>query len=542
MFVLGYPVPLLEALSALAPLPSTITDAATADFYVDEDTGETVEAQYRAVYNGSAEAQIIPQDSGRFTSTRVDATAAINAGIINLILPRRFDVPPAEGGFVISEPVSFRDAIANQFEGIEAYCTEIQDTLPNSDTRQLQIAVNKLGYINSIAKNSIPGRAESAKSRAPSELNAIGEAVVNSLTGNIISLTTEARDAMLSNAPGDPGPAEQTVAEQNMEQVCNLARIGQAAMAIPPIQVGTPEPEIPEGDPHCYVEYELEGTFQIADTTLSAGDATFSPPLPGRMIAKYVDDGAGNIVPGRVEMMWIWVHQDFLFDASPPVLTDVHNFSPTCNGESQPAGWDTVAAVPAACAYESAPGVAGTVDDLDAQNPIAIGELVVDGSAIEWQSCSVDPTAYWTDDTGAYTEAVAAGNTGRGCIALKEGRTGDTGANSNVIGSEWHSYGVVECQGSNALCKAGNLTAGANPQAFTWPQPLLHGTSINMTMKTGDSIVFPGTNPTATDDDFSIPPGRQSINIPNSSPSTTWMGITGARVDGPLTTCNAETP
>jgi hypothetical protein len=275
MFVLGYPVPLLEALSALAPLPSTITDAATADFYVDEDTGETVPAKFRAVYNGSAEAQIIPQDSGRFTSTRVDATAAINAGLINLILPRRFDVPPAEGGFVISEPVSFRDAIINQFEGAQNYCNEVRATLPSSDTRLLQIAVNKVGYINSIMKNSIPGRLSSARNdRSPAEVSDIEAAFIVGNVADIIVGVTVARETLLSNAPGDPDAGQQAAAEQILDAVCAI--VDETINIIDRGDVCVEDSQCDDGNPCTVNTCNLAG---VCETTTKPDGAVCSPDL-----------------------------------------------------------------------------------------------------------------------------------------------------------------------------------------------------------------------------------------------------------------------
>ncbi len=593
-FVMGYPVTLFEALAALGiPLPSTVTSAAVVDFAANARTGETVEALRRSIYTGSGEASTGMLDSGRALSGRVDAVASIAAGILNLLLPRRFDIPPAEGGFVISEPDSFRESIQNQFEGAEIYCNEIVNGLAipgdaggesipalasadfdtprgENEERLLQLSVNKMGYINSIMKNSIPPRMDSASSRLPSELNALGRAGVDAFRNAIIANTTTARDLMLggdatypagcgSDEPyctfgrsHDPTDAERAQASAAMENACRLARNAQLFLALPVIPEPAPEPEIPEGDPHCYVEYGEDpadeadgGVFQIAGTTASAGDAT-NPNLQGKMVVKYVDDGAGNIQPGRVEMMWVWIYQKFDFISSPTVRTNVHNFSPTCNGEITP-DWSDVANIPTACAYESAPGVPMTVADVDAQNPIAIGELVgedLTAAAINWQNCNVvDSSLYWNDDNSDYTEALAASNEGRGCIALKAGRTGDTGANETVLEGAWHSFGTVNCEGAASLCKAGKLNPGDNIQAFTWPQPLQYGPvggpdSSNSTEFLADTLNWPGTNPVATDSDFSIEPGFQSVEIPNSAPSHTWMGATLKRVEGGLTTCN----
>ena len=185
-FVLGYPIRLLEALAALGiPIPSTVTSTAIADFQADAQTGETIPAKFRSVYNGSGEASLGAMDSGRYISGRVDAVAAINAGILNLLLPRRFDVPPAEGGFLISEPRSWRESVLAQFQGAAQYCDEvingrfgpdggvITEPLPVvvaapdafNKARWLQLNVNKVGYINSIMKNSVPGRLNNANGR-----------------------------------------------------------------------------------------------------------------------------------------------------------------------------------------------------------------------------------------------------------------------------------------------------------------------------------------------------------------------------------------
>ncbi len=241
-FVLGYPIRLLEALAALGiPIPSTVTSTAIADFQADAQTGETIPAKFRSVYNGSGEASLGAMDSGRYISGRVDAVAAINAGILNLLLPRRFDVPPAEGGFLISEPRSWRESVLAQFQGAAQYCDEvingrfgpdggvITEPLPVvvaapdafNKARWLQLNVNKVGYINSIMKNSVPGRLNNAN--AAGEIGDLEAAVVVGNAADIVVAITVARDGiLLANQPADPSRAEQNQALVLIQSACDI--------------------------------------------------------------------------------------------------------------------------------------------------------------------------------------------------------------------------------------------------------------------------------------------------------------------------------
>ncbi len=240
-FVLGYPIRLLEALAALGiPIPSTVTSTAIADFQADAQTGETIPAKFRSVYNGSGEASLGAMDSGRYISGRVDAVAAINAGILNLLLPRRFDVPPAEGGFLISEPRSWRESVLAQFQGAAQYCDEvingrfgpnggvITEPLPVvvaapdafNKARWLQLNVNKVGYINSIMKNSVPGRLNNAN--AAGEIGDLEAAVVVGNAADIVVAITVARGILLANQPADPSRAQQNQAIAAIVAACGI--------------------------------------------------------------------------------------------------------------------------------------------------------------------------------------------------------------------------------------------------------------------------------------------------------------------------------
>ncbi len=570
-FVMGYPVTLFEALAALGiPLPSTVTSAAVADFSANARTGETVETLHRSIYNGSGEASTGMLDSGRALSGRVDAVASIAAGILNLLLPRRFDIPPAEGGFVIIEPDSFRESIQNQFKGAEIYCNEIVnglvipgdaggESIPalasadfelprgENEERLLQLSVNKMGYINSIMKNSIPPRMDSASSRNPSELNDLGRAGVDAFRNAIIANTTAARDLMLGGdatypagcgsdefcnwgRSHEPTDAEREQASAAMENACRAARSAQILLSLPVSPPRSPpEPEIPASS--CIVEYDLDWTLQSSDSPGGIVDG-FTTDLPGSMILKYADDGAGNIQPGRVEMMYIWVAANILFQkpGAPTVTIQGHGFSPSCNGEADP-DWSDPASIPEVCEYNG---------DLETQNPIAIGTLNESGAVIDWQGCAV-PSSYWAEDSASFTIADAETASGRGCVALKVGNTG-ADAEIPTEQGQFSLYADVNCDGSKIVCGAAGVEPGSNTIALQWPQALINGTAAsgqNGLIVAEDAqkstVFFPGSS---TDGSESAQGGYQSFNIPNPFPARTWLGASGVRLEGGFTTCN----
>ena len=254
-FVVGYPISLLAALKGAGiPVPISVQPRATVDFQADRQTGATIPATYRSVYNGSGEASHGATDAGRFISGRVDAMASINAVLFNLILPARFDIPPAEGGWVISEPRSWREAVVNQFQGAARYCDEVLNgrVLPDgtlwtaplpivvnpdypdscggltcdplvegNKERQLQLNVNKVGYINSIVKNSLLfGRSPVAVSKG--EISAAEESVLLAAIGNLQLIVGASRALLLSNAPGNPVRSVQTQARTGLERACQI--------------------------------------------------------------------------------------------------------------------------------------------------------------------------------------------------------------------------------------------------------------------------------------------------------------------------------
>ncbi len=292
-FVLGYPIRLLEALAALGiPIPSTVTSTAIADFQADAQTGETIPAKFRSVYNGSGEASLGAMDSGRYISGRVDAVAAINAGILNLLLPRRFDVPPAEGGFLISEPRSWRESVLAQFQGAAQYCDEvingrfgpdggvITEPLPVvvaapdafNKARWLQLNVNKVGYINSIMKNSVPGRLGNAT--AALEISDLEAAVVIGNAADIVVAITVARDGiLLANQPADPSRAQQNQALVLIQSACDIV---DETITVLDRDVCTVDAQCDDGNPCTVNTCNLVG---ICELTTKPDGAVCGPDL-----------------------------------------------------------------------------------------------------------------------------------------------------------------------------------------------------------------------------------------------------------------------
>ena len=253
----------------------------------------------------------------------------------------------------------------------------------------------------------------------------------------------------------------------------------------------------------CTVLYGLDVTFEITDTTGGFGDATIG--LDGLLVLEFTDDGADNIIDGAVNVLHYWTYNDFVVDGFVTVTTKVHAFTPSCNGETEPT-WrlESDEGYPTVCAYTGN------------TTPVASGTLSTSTDTVTWDACNAAGD-YWSDSTsggGSYQPTDA--STGPGCLA-------------DIV-----SVGNVACSG--IFCGAGDLEQGNNPQFATWTQPLINGaegSGTNAIDVSNDASATNVSTPTGADGGF------QSHNIPNETPSRTWVSWTGTRIDASLyTTCN----
>jgi len=225
--------------------------------------------------------------------------------------------------------------------------------------------------------------------------------------------------------------------------------------------------------------------------------------LDGMLVLRFAANDQGAIVDGKVEMLHFWMHQTFEITGIVTLTTNVHAFSPSCNGETKPS-WRarTDPGFPPECGY------AGNT------RPIATGSFDGRKHEITWNPCDA-PDAYWSDrraGDASYQQSHV--SSGKGCI--------DT--------LRW--VGNMHCSG---LCGLGSPDRGDNPVFDVWTQPLINGpesTGANTVAVSGDGRATRITTPT------SAATGYQSDNVPNDDRSRTWMSWVATRRDSsPFTTC-----
>jgi hypothetical protein len=238
--------------------------------------------------------------------------------------------------------------------------------------------------------------------------------------------------------------------------------------------------QTPPAPSYCTIEYAMSATFRISNTTLGLGNGTFNNQ-PGKLIVRYRDNGAGVInSSGSAELIYYSLHQ--MFDIQ-NVYTNVNAFSPTCSGNPTPSTTNP----PASCNYDG--------------NTTAFAAGNLSGSSLAWDTCT--PAGdYGASNKNAYTPADV--SSGPGCL------------------NNYRSYGDVDCQSSSFNCGQGNLSVGHNAQMSVWVQPL---NNFTFTGSGGGNSLYSSLSMT-------------EINIPNSSPSRTWLQWTATRIAGANTTCN----
>jgi hypothetical protein len=229
----------------------------------------------------------------------------------------------------------------------------------------------------------------------------------------------------------------------------------------------------------CTATYTLSPRMIIEGTTFGIGDGTFTLPT-GTVILHY-EANLGDNGPkagGPVDVRYWWIRNEFSTSGGGvSTNTKVNAYTPRCNGEDVTAAWNPP---PVTC-----------LDDGNT-TPMATGTW--NGStAVAWATCNAHPdwnssstTAYTPDDVSS----------GPGCL------------------NNYHSRGNVSCSsGFLGSCGDGNLKSGNNEQNEIYVQPI---PSLQLNA-TGTTISLPKTN------------------IPNRSPSRTYIDFTGSRS---AVTCN----
>lgn len=252
----------------------------------------------------------------------------------------------------------------------------------------------------------------------------------------------------------------------------------------------------------CTVLYDLSATFQITDTPFGAGDETYRN-LDGALVLRFEANEGGAIVDGPVEILHFWLHQVFQITGLVTLTTNVHAFSPSCNGETKPS-WrvHTDPGFPAECGYTGN------------TRPVATGSFNRRKNEIAWAPCDA-PDTYWSDERkGEASYQQSHVSSGKGCI--------DT--------LRW--VGNMHCSG---LCGLGSPDRGDNPVFDVWTQPLINGpesTGINAVAVSPDRQASTITTPTSASS------GYQSYNVPNDDRSRTWMSWVATRLGSSrFTTC-----
>lgn len=180
------------------------------------------------------------------------------------------------------------------------------------------------------------------------------------------------------------------------------------------------------------VTYDLTGTFEIADTTLGAGDGEFAIG-PGSLTLRLSSDETGAAPgPGAARLLQYAMHQEFSQNVA-VFGGDVQTNVDASAGPDVPA-----------CGRAS-----GTVAD----------------ATLTWDEC---PTASTYGTTNYAPEDTLAGP---GCVR------------------DYHSEGMVLCTSSATGCSAGRLEQNENPQDATWHQPF---TPLTLDLSAAPSTVTMG--------------------------------------------------
>ncbi len=252
----------------------------------------------------------------------------------------------------------------------------------------------------------------------------------------------------------------------------------------------------------CTVLYDLDATFQITDTPFGAGDDTYRK-LAGMLVLRFTADEDHAIVDGPVEMLHFWMHEVFQMTGIITLTTDVHAFSPSCNGEAEPS-WrlTTDPGFPSACRYTGN------------TTAIATGSYARSKNEIDWSRCDAADTYWSAHRAGERSYLQSHASSGPGCL------------------SSLRWVGNMHCSG---LCGLGSPDHGDNPVFDVWTQPLITGpeaTGVNAMVVSDDERASRITTPASAEG------GYQSYNVPNDDRSRTWMSWVGKRRDASAhTTC-----
>ncbi len=251
----------------------------------------------------------------------------------------------------------------------------------------------------------------------------------------------------------------------------------------------------------CTILYTLEATLQLTDTAMGKGDETI-PGLEGQLVIEYRTDSQGEVVDGTTRILHFWVYQEFVIDSFVRVTTQVHTFTPSCNGVRE-VSWrlSSDPGFPASCAYDGN------------RQSVASGKLDRGRALIVWDKCKPDE-GYWSPDSEAFEFSQK--SRGKGCL--------------NGV----HVIGNVRCEAAVG-CRLGGLSPGDNPQFHVWNQPMLNGPEgANRSVSVSADLSEIRT-PIGRRD------GHQSYNLPTDSSGRAWISWRGTRNDASRhTSCSKE--
>jgi hypothetical protein len=189
-----------------------------------------------------------------------------------------------------------------------------------------------------------------------------------------------------------------------------------------------------------FISYDLTGSFQITDTTLTLGDGTFAQTAGKLVVA--LPAGATGPVSGAASVVYLY---------SPVMTSTTISFGGTTTIKT------------------NVVGSAGTATN---KCPLNTGSLN-SSNLLSWNACPYlgsHGTANWTP-----AQQVVTAGQGPGCLV-------------------YTSKGNVNCSGS--LCSTSGLMSGDNPEDDTWDQPSASFTFSNAFSKvSARAIGAPGDGP-----------------------------------------------
>lgn len=257
-----------------------------------------------------------------------------------------------------------------------------------------------------------------------------------------------------------------------------------------PLDCAEMREEAPEAG-SCRLVYQLDGRFQITATPLQMGDTKGGELEYGKRGLLIVDlpkdaDSIGESGPARVACFEL---DQFITVPGPPVTVATAVYA-TFDGEEG--------------------GTGELVTSPEGEARLALDECVYDRN---WFMKNAEGKDRSLQSRFTPEDKIE----GDGCL------------------HGYSSTGAVFCEGGAALCSAGLLEPGSNPQADVWTQPwndLVFGEDFK-TVKLGgtETILVDGEDdPVAVCEGSPLDrscKGEEAVEIPSRNPSRTWLSFEG---------------